>query len=55
MRPILLNSILVGLIGVSAAMAAGEASQSRRLALVGGKVYPSPDAAPVDDAVVIVD
>ena len=55
MRAILLNSILPGLVCLGVAGAWEQELQSRRLALVGGRVYPSPDEAPIDDAVVIID
>lgn len=44
------------LIGLSFAVgaAAGEAKTSTDLAIVGARIYPSPDAAPIDDGVILV-
>ena len=35
-------------------VAQGSGAAETTLALVGGRIYPSPDAAPIDDGVVIV-
>jgi imidazolonepropionase-like amidohydrolase len=38
----------------SAAVSASVAANAETLALVGGRVYPSPDAAPLPDAIVVI-
>ena len=53
MRRILLNSVVLGLACLGTVTTAQ--TPARRLALVGGRVYASPDAAPVDHAVVMID
>src|SRR5215831_16037021 len=41
------------LVGLAFAVSAGSAAEAQALALVGGKIYPSPTAAPLEDAVVV--
>jgi imidazolonepropionase-like amidohydrolase len=47
LRAALLHSLLAATVGF------GATANAQTLALVGGKVYASPDAAPIDDAVVV--
>ena len=48
---LLRTALFLGLLAVVAGI--GAAANAQTLALVGGKVYASPDAAPLDDAVVV--